>query len=624
MKSQTTNNQNNPSSSQSDGNNPESLSARRLWLMRLMTIVLVPVLFFGLLELSLRVAGFGYSTSYFLPSEIEGEDYLIPNTTFTYRFFPPDLARRPMELRMAAEKPPGTYRIFLFGESAAYGDPHPLYGVGRQLEILLQARFPGTHFEVVGTAMTAINSHAILPIAREMAQLDGDLWIVYMGNNEMIGAFGPGTVFGLKALPLGIVRTILALKNTRIGQFLDKLIRDLRSDSKKQEEWGGINMFSKNLDYADPGRLIAYDNFRGNLQDILDAAISEETPVLLSTVASNLKHTAPFNSMNSDVLTIAQLSEWQSHYNKGVDLEAKGSFVQALEQYSLASAIDNGHAELQFRMGRCHLETGNPVLALASYTKARDHDGLAVRADTRINEIIRDSADLHAVDQVMLIDAVKLLSADSPDGIPGRELFYEHVHYTIDGNYQLAKKLAENVAMKLSTNITATDEGNWVDANFVASELALSLWDQYKLWRDMSQRLSAPPHKGTLNYAANIAYSEAQTKAVVSQIDLKTTPIEDRDMYLRALAKRPDDNWLHTHFAQYLAGNGQLSSAISELKVVCKLLPDLEWPHYFLGQYLGAAKRYDEAAESFKRALEIRSDFTLAQEGLDKIENLKR
>ena len=445
-----------------------------------------------------------------------------------------------------------------------------------------------------------------------------------MGNNEMIGAFGPGTAFGLKALPLGIVRAILALKNTRTGQLMDTLIRDLRSDDKAPEQWGGINMFSKNLDYADPGRLVAYDNFRGNLQDILDVAVSAEVPVLLSTVGSNLKHTAPFNSMHAEDLNAVQLSEWELHYNKGVALEAKGSFVGALEQYSLASAIDSGYAELQFRMGRCHLGTGKPELALVSYTKARDYDGLAVRADTRINEIIRDSADRHAVDQVMLFDAAKLLAADSPDGIPGRELFYEHVHYSIDGNFQLAMKLAENVAMKLPSNITSTDAGQWVDADFCADELALTLWDQYKVWSDMSQRLSAPPHKGTLNYEANIAYSKAKTKAIVSQIDLKTTPKEDSDLYLQAIAKRPDDNWLHTHFAQYLAGNGELSSAISELKVVCALLPDLEWPHYFLGQYLGGANRYDEAAESFKRALEIRSDFTLAQEGLDKIEKLKR
>ena len=164
MKNRTTSNRAKSPSGETDGNNPEHLSGGRLWLMRVTAVVLVPALFFGLLELSLRLAGFGYSASYFLPSQVEGVDYLIPITTFTYRFFPPDLARRPMELRMAAEKPPGTFRIFLFGESAAYGDPHPLYGVGQQLEILLQERFPGTYFEVVSTAMTAINSHAILPI----------------------------------------------------------------------------------------------------------------------------------------------------------------------------------------------------------------------------------------------------------------------------------------------------------------------------------------------------------------------------------------------------------------------------------------------------------------------------
>ena len=53
--------------------------------------------------------------------------------------------------------------------------------------------------------MTAINSHAVLPIARECARHEGDLWIVYMGNNEMIGPFGAISVFGSQAPPLWYV-----------------------------------------------------------------------------------------------------------------------------------------------------------------------------------------------------------------------------------------------------------------------------------------------------------------------------------------------------------------------------------------------------------------------------------
>ena len=61
--------------------------------------------------------------------------------------------------------------------------------------------------------MTAINSHVILPIARECARRDGDLWIIYMGNNEMVGPFGAGTVFGFaRTGSMALVRAELALK----------------------------------------------------------------------------------------------------------------------------------------------------------------------------------------------------------------------------------------------------------------------------------------------------------------------------------------------------------------------------------------------------------------------------
>ena len=44
------------------------------------------------------------------------------------------------------------------------GDPDPTFGAWRYLQVLLRERFPGTDFEVVCVAMTAINSHAILPL----------------------------------------------------------------------------------------------------------------------------------------------------------------------------------------------------------------------------------------------------------------------------------------------------------------------------------------------------------------------------------------------------------------------------------------------------------------------------
>jgi len=82
---------------------------------------------------------------------------LTDNPKFGWRFFPPEVARASQPLFLAAQKPPGTVRIFVFGESAAMGDPEPAYGFARQLGRILQARHPDQTIEIVNAAMTAIN-----------------------------------------------------------------------------------------------------------------------------------------------------------------------------------------------------------------------------------------------------------------------------------------------------------------------------------------------------------------------------------------------------------------------------------------------------------------------------------
>ena len=105
---------------------------------------------------------------------------------------------------------PDTYRIFVLGESAAMGDPDPAYGFSRYLEVMLRERFPNTKFEVINTGIVAIDSHVILPIARELARYKPDLFIVYAGNNEVVGPYGPGTALTGSSLNLSAIRTSIS------------------------------------------------------------------------------------------------------------------------------------------------------------------------------------------------------------------------------------------------------------------------------------------------------------------------------------------------------------------------------------------------------------------------------
>ena len=273
----------------------------------------------ALLEALLRAAGFGHPTSFFVHRQLGGKAVLVENGWFGLRFFPPALARSPHPVVMQAEKPPGLYRVFLFGESAALGDPRPAFGVGRYLETLLRERFPNLKFEVVCVAMTAINSHAILPIARECAGYQGDLWIVYMGNNEFLGPFGGSTVFGAQAPPNSWVRGYLALQRTRVGQWLVTSARRLGWSQTTPANWGGMKMFlDQQLPPGDPRKERIYANFRQNLEDIIQAGQRARVPIILSSIACNLKDCAPFGSLHTPTLDRSRLGQWEGLYHAGV------------------------------------------------------------------------------------------------------------------------------------------------------------------------------------------------------------------------------------------------------------------------------------------------------------------
>jgi len=573
----------------------------------------------GGLELGLRLSGYGYSTSFFLQTKINGQDYYVPNNDFGYRFFPPALARTPAPQRMAVKKPPHACRIFVFGESVALGDPDPSFGAWRYLQTLLRERFPGTDFEVVCVAMTAINSHAILPMARECARRDGDLWIIYMGNNEMVGPFGAGTVFGSRAPGVGLVRADLAVKTTKIGQLLDSLMQRWGIHSSTPKTWGGLNMFTEHqLRYDDPNRRRAYENFKRNLADILGAGHQAGVPIILSTVGSNLKDCAPFASLHAATLSEIQKAEWDGLYQGGMALESTGDYPAALKRYAEAAAIDPQYAELQFRLGSCHLALTNSAQARREFELARDYDTLAFRADTRINQIIKDSADAHAGKGVCFLDAARMLAQNSPEQIPGNELFYEHVHLNFEGNYLLGRALAEETAKLLPKSIVAHDKGGWASAEFCDRRLAVSAWDRSRVWQEVLSRVSEPLYTEQLTHAATIRLCEEKIGELKSRVNSET-PEQTRQLYQQALAPAPADSFLLFNFAQFLAARGDLAQATEQAQRVCELLPQIPAQYYDIGNLLILQWKIDEAAEYFSRALALDGNFANALNGLGQI-----
>ena len=163
--------------------------------------VLVPLVLFGAVELGLRALDLGYPTGFLLETQVRGQRALVDNPFYGYRFFTPALARNPAPILTSPGKAPDTIRVVVLGESAAQGDPLMQFGLPRLLQCVLNGAAATGRFEVVNAAMTAINSSVIVDIAREMTACRPDVYVLYIGNNEVIGPYGPGHGFHGPARP---------------------------------------------------------------------------------------------------------------------------------------------------------------------------------------------------------------------------------------------------------------------------------------------------------------------------------------------------------------------------------------------------------------------------------------
>ena len=108
---------------------------------------------------------------------------------------------------------------------------------------------------------------------------------------------------------------------------------------------------------------------------------------------------------------------------------------------------------MQYRLGRCDLALTNNNQARRDFELARDYDALEFRADTHINSAISEAASRHAGQGVYLLDAAGALAQSSPEGIPGLEFFYEHVHLNFAGNYLLALNFRTGGKAALQTQL---------------------------------------------------------------------------------------------------------------------------------------------------------------------------
>ena len=610
----------------------------RRWVLRIVLALAFPAVLFGLFEGALRLAGYGYPTGFFVT--FDGGRTWTGNERFAWRFSPPAVAARPDLLILPGAKAAGTVRIFILGESAAMGTPDPSYGFGRILEVTLRERHPGVRFEVINAAMMGISSHAVRDIARDCAGHEPDLFIVYMGNNEIIGPWSPFTAPAALVSNRAVVRTALWAKTTKVGQLVEAAVRRMRRDKDDAGPQTLELFLEKAIVPGDPRLQAVYGHFAANLRDILAAGRSAGAKAIVSTVGVNLKDCAPLASRHRADLAQAEKAEWDRLLAAGGAEEAGGALAQAVRRYEDALKIDDRYADLHFRLGRCLRALGRREEARAHYVLACDLDAMPFRTVTLLNAAVRAAAEGREDGGTYLVDgAGALAAAGSPPGLSGEESFYEHVHMTFEGNCRLALALLPAVEKALPALPGAA--GPAPAPERCAEALALTDFDRLRLAESIARMTARPPFTNQSDHAGR-EERRGRALAELRRRDSKSAREEHARVYLAAIEKSPGDWRLHDNFAilrfecgdyaaaaehwrrvqqafphvtvvrlrvsDALARQGKAQETIACNREILALKPDCAAAHVNLGNAFAVLGQLDEAVAHFTQAFQIHPD----------------
>lgn len=369
----------------------------------------LPILFFLLLEISLRIFNYGGNLDLFIAGPSGYEEYLRCNPNVTRRYFyqGSSLPTPPLQLFLK-QKPENGYRAFVLGGSSAAGFPYSNNAsFPNILSRALSNTFPRKNIEVINVAMSAVNSYTLLDLTDEILQQSPDALLIYAGHNEYYGALGVGSVQSIGNFRW-IIRTYLKLQSFKAFLLLRDVIGWGKSLFTKSEVDPTATLMARIVgEQTIPYHSSLYEDgknqFKENIEIILQKATEQNVKVVLSELVSNLSDQEPFISVEDENGHSAK-----SFFNTARRLEANGEIEKAKK----------------------------------NYIKAKDYDALRFRAPEDFNVLLRKLSEKYSLP---LVPTVSYFEKESPNGLIGNNLILEHLHPNIDGYYLLAKAFYETL-----------------------------------------------------------------------------------------------------------------------------------------------------------------------------------
>lgn len=530
------------------------LTASKAALFLLITVSL-PFVLAGLLEVGLRAADYGGSLAAFDSPEVMKGAYRIPGANVARRYFPREkFPPTPPGDAFLVEKPANAMRIFVLGESSAAGFPYSANGTfSRVLRDALRDVLPGDTVEVVNMGMAATNSYTIADLAGDIIDQHPDAVMIYGGHNEYYGALGAGSTESLGSFP-SLVRLYLRLQHLKTFLLLRNTIStvvaavrggrstsEIEADATRMESVVG----DQRIVLGGEAYMRGVRQYEGNLRAAIAAFRRAGVPVFLASTPSNLRDLPPFGP-------------------------------SIVPPDSAATRV--------FDSARTVLSAGDTAKAGLMFARARDLDVVRFRAPSEFMNVVKR---VSAETGVTYVGAEELIARESLYGIPGGDLFLEHVHPNQRGYVLLARAFYEALAMK----------------NFLGRRADISRFAGWDSYAD-KMRLTYLDHR--------IAYHTVRTVTtrwpflpVSKQLDYRGTyrPVDFVDSVAFNVS-RGGMSWAQGKgmLGERYARDGETDRAVAEFEGLIRDGPQVEVAYRMAASALLAANQPERAKPYLERA----------------------
>lgn len=329
-----------------------------------------------------------------------------------------------------------SFYIYVVGGSTAYGEPYDSkISFSKIVSYMFDGTIRGKKIEIINLAEPGHNvEYAYWKLFRELfarPHRDG-LLLIYAGINDPVSRGADPSFWRWKLMQRSIV--LSKLQYVLEGRLPGSLFEGRQTDYNALSRFFGLNNSLQKYEYR--------------LRKLIALAKSYGQDIVISTLVGNISQFDPEDR------SIYEAGEALALFNEATERESSGDFAAAIEIYErILGTMDVNLAHVYYHLGKCYRAVGMQDQAKEYFWKAVDV-GDPRRPNRWQNEVIRRLAREYDIE---LSDSSSIFEEDSPDEIPGDNLFVDAHHPNLRGYILMARGFAREMEKVTGERIARPD-----------------------------------------------------------------------------------------------------------------------------------------------------------------------